>query len=1366
MGQAGPDADSWDVPVLARLDVPVVQAVAATTSRAAWEENAVGLSPLDTAWSVALPEFDGRIIVGSLSFKEIVDDGDDLGLPVVAYRTVPDRVARVAGTAVRLAALRRKPNAEKRIAVVLSAYPTKRGRIGNAVGLDTPASVIGLLHSLASRRLPGRRHPRRRRHPHGRADRPVLLREGVPHDRPARAGRRRGGRRRLRRLVRRAPETVAGQRGRALGRTARLGLRPRRRHPPGRSRPRPRAGHGPAAPRLRREPDRRLPLPRPAADPPLPGRPTAGWTGRGAPTPSSTSASTATWNGCPARGSASRRPAGPMPPSATCPSSTPSWSTIPGEGTQAKRRAHAVIIDHLVPPMTRAEVYDDLARLERLLDEYYQVSTLDPAKLPALRAQIWELCERAALDHDLAAGAAPGDDDFDDFLLHLDGYLCELKDAQIRGGLHTLGRPARRRRRDRPPGRVAAPPAGPGALAAVRRGRRVGPRPGRCWPNPAAASTRPRPRPGWVTASDAIDAIDAEAKRSCASRTPAGPPNRRSTRIAPDPPAGTGRNRRSLTGVAESERERWGLPGTCSCPGCARPPTRSGTRSRALDGRYVPAGPRGPRPGAWPTCCRPGGTSTRSTRRRCRRRRRGTSAGNWPTRVCRPPPRRDGAWPASVGLVRLGHRRHAHPRRRHRRGPGPLGRPAGVGRGIGPGHRRGARPPRGARPAPHRRDAADQRVLPGRLPPPRRTSSTKPSRWSAASTRRRSRTSSGPTATTTASSAPSPAPTAPASSPSSTPRTGRTTTTWPPSTWPGAGTPTAGRGTASRRPRRCGGASPLIDVAVKNQDNREHDIFDSDDYLQEHGGMVATVRALRGGQAPQAYFGDSADPERPQVRTLAEEARRVVRSRVLNPRWISAMMRHGYKGAFEMAATVDYLYGYDATARDRRGLDVRAGDRGLRGRPRGAEVLRRLQPLGAAGDRRAAPRSRPPGGCGRRRTPAWPRCRRRCSRPRAGPRSDARDDALPAVGRRRPGRPQGRPAPPRRRPEARRRAHPGREGIGEVDRRPGAGHAHRPAPTARRRRRRSWSCRSAPPRTGSSAPSTSKAPCSKGGPGSGPGCWPPPIGASSTSTRSTCWPTISSTSCIDAAAFGVNRIERDGLTAEHPCRFVLVGSMNPEEGELRPQLLDRFGLAVEVRAPRDPEVRTEVVRRRLAFDADPEGFAERFAADEDALRAAIAGAVRRPRRRDRPRRGTGPDQPAVRRTRRRGPAGRPGAGPGRGRPWPPSTAARRPPPTTSPAWRRWPWPTAAAGAPSTPRASRRRNSTTPSTGPTPTASERPPRDRQADERASTHALPSDRPEPRAGDEPEPGDPTGQPPTEAAGPVRHARPLRRRGCSWP
>jgi cobaltochelatase CobN len=104
-----------------------------------------------------------------------------------------------------------------------------------------------------------------------------------------------------------------------------------------------------------------------------------------------------------------------------------------------------------------------------------------------------------------------------------------------------------------------------------------------------------------------------------------------------------------------------------------------------------------------------------------------------------------------------------------------------------------------------------------------------------------------------------------------------------------------------------------IAVAAKNQDTREHDIVDSDDYFQYHGGMVAMVRSLTG-VSPSAYVGDSAVPDAVRTRTLAEETRRVFRARVVNPRWIAAMQRHGYKGAFELAATVDYLFGYDATA--------------------------------------------------------------------------------------------------------------------------------------------------------------------------------------------------------------------------------------------------------------------------------------------------------------------------------------------------------------------------------------------------------------------------------------------------------------------
>ena len=105
----------------------------------------------------------------------------------------------------------------------------------------------------------------------------------------------------------------------------------------------------------------------------------------------------------------------------------------------------------------------------------------------------------------------------------------------------------------------------------------------------------------------------------------------------------------------------------------------------------------------------------------------------------------------------------------------------------------------------------------------------------------------------------------------------------------------------------------FVDAVVQNQDNREHDLLDSDDYYQFEGGMTATVRVLSG-QQPSVYHNDHSLPFRPKIRTLEDEVARVVRARVVNPKWISGVMRHGYKGAFEMAATVDYLFAFAATA--------------------------------------------------------------------------------------------------------------------------------------------------------------------------------------------------------------------------------------------------------------------------------------------------------------------------------------------------------------------------------------------------------------------------------------------------------------------
>src|ERR687897_423867 len=138
----------WDVPALEELGVPVIQGICTTSTREAWVASDAGLSPLDTAWQVAIPEFDGRIIGVPFSFKERLGETSPVGAPLTVYRADPERAARLAGLAARFARLGRIPNGEKKVAVLLSNYPTKHSRVGNAVGLDTPASAIGLLDAM------------------------------------------------------------------------------------------------------------------------------------------------------------------------------------------------------------------------------------------------------------------------------------------------------------------------------------------------------------------------------------------------------------------------------------------------------------------------------------------------------------------------------------------------------------------------------------------------------------------------------------------------------------------------------------------------------------------------------------------------------------------------------------------------------------------------------------------------------------------------------------------------------------------------------------------------------------------------------------------------------------------------------------------------------------------------------------------------------------------------------------------------------------------------------------------------------------------------------------------------------------------
>ena len=200
-------ATGWSQEFLDNLDVPIIQGIVSTGSRSEWEESSLGLGPIDTAMNVAFPEFDGRIITVPVSFKEDTGAAPDTlsAGRMQRYVAQPDRMDYLARLASRHAALRRKANAEKRVAIILSNYPTKDARIGNAVGLDTPASC----HQPSARpekcRVPGRGHPRGRRRPRPPHDRTLQQRHRRPYRGAAPPGRRTRRAPRLRPVVRGLP---------------------------------------------------------------------------------------------------------------------------------------------------------------------------------------------------------------------------------------------------------------------------------------------------------------------------------------------------------------------------------------------------------------------------------------------------------------------------------------------------------------------------------------------------------------------------------------------------------------------------------------------------------------------------------------------------------------------------------------------------------------------------------------------------------------------------------------------------------------------------------------------------------------------------------------------------------------------------------------------------------------------------------------------------------------------------------------------------------------------------------------------------------------------------------------------------------
>lgn len=913
---AGEDDGAWDVRALAALDIPMLQGLCLTWSRDSWADSDDGLTPLDVATQVAVPEFDGRLVTVPFSFKETDADG----LPY--YAADPERCARVAGIAVAHARLRHIPPAERKIAIVLSAYPTKHSRIGNAVGLDTPVSVVRLLRAMRDAgygvgpldgpdALAGLAplDPVEGEHPDttaGNALIHALIDAGGQDEEWLTSGQLAGNPIRIKASDYRswlseldpalvsdvtdawgeAPgslfvDTSADPEGEIVVASLQAGnviviVQPPRGF-----------GENPIA--IYHDPDL---------------------------APSHHYLATYRWleHGFGAdaivhmgkHGNGEWLPGKSVGLSASCavdavfgnmPVIYPFLINDPGEGSQAKRRAHATIIDHLIPPMARAESYGDISRLEQLLDEYGNVSAMDPAKAPALRAEIWTLIQSAKMDHDLGLSERPDEDEFDEFVMHVDGWLCEIKDVQIRDGLHVLGEaPSGDSRID--------------LVLAILRANQV-------WGGQVQAVPGLRVALGLNESANDTASVDAAEKtaRELVSALDERGWEPEAVGEVVDGVLGEANN-----DVAASLR----FAATEVVPRLAATSGEIDAVLHALDGGYTPAGPSGSPlrglvnvlptgrnfytvdPKAIPSrlAYDTGATMAESLVERYKEETgdfpRNVGISVWGTSAMRTSgddiaevlalmgvrPKWDEMSRRVVGLEALPLDELGRPR------IDVTVRISGFFRDAfphviamlddavqlvvdldEPDEQNFVKAHAAADLAEH----GDQRRATTRV------FGSKPGTYGAGLL---PLIESG---------------------------------NWRDdkdlaevySVWGGYAYGRDMDGAPAREDMEAN--YRRIAVAAKNTDTREHDIADSDDYFQYHGGMIATVRALTG-NAPRAYVGDSTIPDAVRTRTLTEETARVFRARVVNPRWIAAMRRHGYKGAFELAATVDYLFGYDATA--------------------------------------------------------------------------------------------------------------------------------------------------------------------------------------------------------------------------------------------------------------------------------------------------------------------------------------------------------------------------------------------------------------------------------------------------------------------
>ena len=964
-------SEGMDRTAFESIGAPWIQAICCGTPRAVWDASARGLTPIEAAMNVALPECDGRLISVPISFKEQNQ-----------YKPDAERLRRTAALAHRMAVLQAKPRAEKRIAIVLSNAGGKAQRIGGAVGLDTPAS---LLRWLTDMRTAGYEIGEL---PESAEELMVQLiargcyddRHPLDLDRAWRMPRERyvqwyqsqspGFQRALQEMwgePKNSGPTMAPPFWRSNRQATRSSPLLSLDEPNSDDNDYLFAGLGFGNVFIAIQPPRAFGIDAEAAYHATDLAPchhyaafyrwlAEGW-GADAIVHFGTHG-TLEW--LPGKSLALSADCTPDALLGDLPLVYPFVVNNPGEGAQAKRRTHAVIVDHLVPPLTHADTYGPLATLAKLVEEYYRAEVLDTNKLPVLRRQVWDLVRSAHLEEDLKQirlqrhgnHEHPWDErisehgipraleglsgrGFAHLLEDLDAYLCDLGRAQIRGGLHVFGAAPQgnalidllfaivRSPNGNMPSLVDAVTRAAGIDAAVLQAANG------VWPDPVS-----RVLSDWVEAPAtaghmraALDELSRELLRDLqlenflASGIEALISKRfRSTGCVEEP---------ALTDLFRS------LQFVCDrvVPSLALTTDETRHLLAALDGQYVPAGPSGspsrgmahvlptgrnfysvdprglPTPAAW---------STGAALAREALARHVAERGYWPESIVLSiwgtPTMRTGGDDLAQALALLGVRPVWEPETRRTCGleiiPLPeLQRPRIDVTLRVSGFFRDAFPA-----LMHLFDAAVQKVVV--LEESEEQNFVRKHCLAETAALRERGTEEGAARRRASyrvfSSKPGAYGTGLMQLMDSSAWRDRADLAQSVLLWGGwAYSPESSDGVEAADAFRRTLAG--VDLVLHNQDNLEQDLFDSSDYFEFHGGLVAGVAAFSG-KTPQAYFGDSSNPAHPKVRSLQGEALRVYRSRVVNPKWLNAIQRHGYRGGLEMAATVDALFGFSATA--------------------------------------------------------------------------------------------------------------------------------------------------------------------------------------------------------------------------------------------------------------------------------------------------------------------------------------------------------------------------------------------------------------------------------------------------------------------